>query len=109
MTKVASKKVNKAVETVNEAPTKKGWRIKQYYVNLKVFKETEDLLKDAPNQVRIMMQHFASNFNSPETAAQGKVLCQSAIDNNSLKTVIDPAVLFAYYRKYMEQFGLTLK
>ena len=103
-----SKKIKTEVVAIETVPVKKGWRIKKYYVNLEQFKLSENDLKTAPNQVRIMMDHFAANFNTIESAAQGKVLCQSAIDNNSLKTVIDPAVLFAYYRKYMEQFGLTL-
>lgn len=108
MTKVASKK---NVAPVAEAPKKKGWRIKSYYVDLKVYNQAEiqEALKDAPNQVRIMMAHFASNFNEEAKAGQGRVLCQDAIDKGGLKTVIEPAVLFAYYRSKMETFGLKLK
>ena len=90
-------------------PVKKGWRIKQYYINLDVFNASKAELAKAPNQVQIMVNHFASAFNSAELAGQGKVLCQSAIDNAGLKTVIEPNVLFAYYRSTMEQYGLTLK
>lgn len=104
--------VNETPVTVNEtsAPAKKGWRTKSYYVNLEKFNEpsTVELLAKSPNQVRIMMKHFSEKFNNSETAAQGRVMCQSAIDEGGLKTVIEPHILFAYYRKHMEQFGLTL-
>ena len=56
-----------------------------------------------------MMGHFASNFNEEAKAGQGRILCQDAIDRGGLKTVIEPAVLFAYYRSKMETFGLKLK
>lgn len=92
-----------------EKPAKKGWRIKAYYVDLKAHKATAEELAKAPNQVKIMMAHFADKFADEGKAAQGKVMCQSAIDNGGLKTVIDPAVLFAYYRSTMEKFGLRLK
>lgn len=102
--------MSKSVKTVTVVETKKkGWRIKEYYVNMEQFKLSENDLKNEPNQVQIMMRHFASKFNKPELASQGKILCKSAIDEGSLKTVIDPAVLFAYYARKMEQFGLTLK
>ena len=56
-----------------------------------------------------MMAHFAEAYADEGKAAQGRVMCQSAIDNAGLKTVIEPNVLFAYYRKVMEGFGLRLK
>lgn len=96
---------------VVEAPVvekKKGWRIKAYYVDTKAMAEAKAELDKAPNQVRIMMAHFAENFNKAEHAAQGRVMCQSAIDKSGLKTVIEPHVLFAYYRSTMEKFGLRL-
>lgn len=107
MTKTNTKTQTKSTET--QAPAKKGWRIKQYYVDQKVYEASTEELSKAPNQVRIMMQHFASNFNEPAKAAQGRIMCQSAIDNAGLKTVIEPHVLFAYYRAKMETYGLTLK
>lgn len=90
-------------------PVKKGWRIKQYYINADEYTAAKAELAKAPNQVQIMVNHFATKFSSAETAAQGKVMCQSAIDDGGLKTVIDPAVLFAYYRSTMEKFGLRLR
>lgn len=91
------------------APVKKGWRIKQYYVDNKAYEAAREELKKAPNQVQIMMNHFAATFNDPGKAEQGRVMCQSAIDKAGLKTVIEPHVLFAYYRKKMEGYGLKLK
>ena len=99
----------KAPKTETQAPAKKGWRIKNYYVDKKVYEASTEALSKAPNQVRIMMKHFATHFADPSKAAQGRVLCQHAIDHGGLKTVIEPAVLFAYYRSKMEEFGLRLK
>jgi hypothetical protein len=96
-------------ETKTQAPAKKGWRIKNYYVDKKVYEASTEALAKAPNQVRIMMKHFSENFNDAGKASQGRVMCQSAIDEGGLKTVIEPAVLFAYYRAKMEEFGLRLK
>lgn len=96
-------------ETKTETKAKKGWRIKQYYVDPKAYAAASEELAKAPNQVRIMMSHFAEQFNDPSKAAQGRIMCQSAIDNAGLKTVIEPAVLFAYYRAKMEGLGLRLK
>lgn len=96
-------------ETKTQAPAKKGWRIKQYYVDPKAYAAASEELAKAPNQVRIMMAHFAEKFGDAGKADQGRVLCQSAIDSAGLKTVIEPAVLFAYYRRKMEEFGLRLK
>lgn len=91
------------------APVKKGWRIKQYFIDIEAYKASKAELAKAPNQVQIMVNHFAAIAGGEALAAQGRVLCQSAIDDGGLKTVIEPHVLFAYYRKTMEAFGLTLK
>lgn len=104
MTKTATKTAAAPVET-----KKKGWRIKEYFVDPKAYAAAKDELAKAPNQVRIMMAHFAENYADEGKAAQGRIMCQSAIDKGGLKTVIEPHVLFAYYRKTMETFGLRLK
>lgn len=101
-------KVSKKVESKVEVPAKKGWRIKSYYVDVKAYEGSKAELSKAPNQVQIMVNHFATKFVDAGSAAQGRVMCQSAIDNAGLKTVIEPHVLFAYYRKTMEAFGLRL-
>jgi hypothetical protein len=99
----------KAELTAVETPVKKGWRIKAYYVDKDAMIAAKPELDKAPNQVRIMMAHFVEIASTAETAAQGRILCQSAIDKGGLKTVIEPHVLFAYYRSTMEKFGLRLK
>jgi hypothetical protein len=101
--------VKTKTQAKTETKAKKGWRIKQYYVDPKAYAAASEELAKAPNQVRIMMAHFAEKFNDAGKAAQGRVMCQSAIDNAGLKTVIEPAVLFAYYRAKMEGLGLRLK
>jgi hypothetical protein len=103
---MATKTKTQTVET--PAVVKKGWRIKQYYVDLKAHEAAKDELAKAPNQVKIMMAHFVATYDEAGKAAQGRVMCQSAIDNAGLKTVIEPHVLFAYYRSTMEKFGLRL-
>lgn len=97
----------KTAEKTVETPVKKG-RVKNYFVDKKAFEAAKEELAKAPNQVKIMMAHFADKFVGEKSAAQGRVMCQSAIDNNGLKTVIEPNVLFAYYRAKMETFGLRL-
>lgn len=101
-------KTVKKTETVAAPAVKKGWRIKQYYVDLKAHAEAKEDLAKAPNQVKIMMDYFAKTYDTSAKASQGRVMCQSAIDNGGLKTVIEPHVLFAYYRSTMEKFGLRL-
>ena len=108
MTKTITK-TSKKSEPVSVETPKKGWRIKRYFVDPKAYSEASESLAKAPNQVKIMMSHFAKEFGEEGKAEQGRVMCQSAIDNGGLKTVIEPAVLFAYYRKTMESFGLRLK
>lgn len=103
MTKTATK-----TAPVSSAPAKKGWRIKRYFVDAKAYAAAKDELAKAPNQVRIMMAHFAEHYGDEGKADQGRVLCQSAIDKAGLKTVIEPHVLFAYYRAKMESYGLRL-
>jgi hypothetical protein len=101
-----SKKIEAAVVVV---PVKKGWRIKSYFMDLAKYEAAKVELAKAPNQVQIMVNHFAATFAGEDKAAQGRVMCQSAIDTGGLKTVIEPHVLFAYYRKTMEAYGLTLR
>lgn len=97
----------KNVEVV-EIPVKKGWRIKSYYIKLDEYESSKEELKKAPNQVQIMVNYFATKYVDEKSAAQGRIMCQDAIDNGGLKTVIEPHVLFAYYRKKMESYGLKL-
>lgn len=103
MTKTVTK--TPVVKTETKA---KGWRIKKYFVDTKAYEASKVELAKAPNQVQIMVKYMAEHYNSADKAEQGKVLCSAAIDKGGLKTVIDPAVLFAYYRKTMESFGLRL-
>ncbi len=112
MENIMSKKITTttaAAVAVAEKPAKKGWRIKSYFVDKTVYEASKPELAKAPNQVQIMVNHFATKFVDEASAAQGRVMCQSAIDQGGLKTVIEPHVLFAYYRSTMEKFGLKLR
>ena len=97
-----------AKKTETPVVEKKGWRVKLYYVDKEAYEAAKAELSKAPNQVQIMVNFFATKYTSAETAAQGRVMCSDAIENAGLKTVIEPHVLFAYYRKTMEAFGLRL-
>lgn len=110
MTKTITKTVAAApvAAPVAETPVKKGWRIKKYYIDMEAYEAAKPELAKAPNQVQIMVNWFAHMAGGKDLAEQGRVLCQDAIDKGGLKTVIEPHVLFAYYRKRMEDFGLRL-
>lgn len=101
-------KTAKKTETkVAEVEVKK-MRGKFYYMDLKAYEASKEALAKQPNQVQIMVNFFATKFTKIEDASQGRVMCQAAIDKGGLKTRIEPNVLFAYYRKTMEEFGLRL-
>jgi hypothetical protein len=59
-------------------------------------------IKAAPAQVQLILKHMAEDTD-PATGAQ---IVQGAIDNGLLKTKIEPAVLFAYYRRLLETLGV---
>ena len=96
------------VKKASRKPNKSGntpWRRKFYFVPSTVTEHEE--FSKAPNQVQLMLKAaIAAGLTSAETAAQGATIAQTAIDQG-MATKIDPAVLFAYYRKKMEVLGLV--
>lgn len=87
------------------------FRAKLYYYDLDV-KETADYEKAfnaAPMQVRLIMRYMEENgISTPDDAERGSEIAGGAINSGLLKSKIDPAALFAYYRRVMERLGLTL-
>lgn len=83
------------------------WRRKFYFVDEKVYAETEELRKTKASQIQLMLKSMVETKKiSAETSAMGDKICSDAIAGG-LKTKISPPVLFAYYRKDMEQLGLV--
>jgi hypothetical protein len=87
------------------------FRAKHYYYDLD-FKKSPDYDKAfnaAPMQVRLIMRYMEENgLTTPEDAERGSEIAGGAINSGLLRSKIDPAALFAYYRRVMERLGLTL-
>jgi hypothetical protein len=63
----------------------------------------------APMQVRLILKYMEDQgITTPDDAEVGGDICGGAINSGALKSKIDPAALFAYYRRVMEQLGLRL-
>ena len=105
MTAKTMTKKAEAKKAETKTVEKKGWRVKKYYLDAKAYAAAEGVEK-LPNQVKILLRHFSENFNDPKKAAVGRELCQSAIDDGGLQTRIEPHILFAYYIRRMEKFGM---
>lgn len=81
------------------------WRNKFYFVPETVV-EHEGFAK-APNQVKLMLKAaIAAGIVDKEHSVRGIDIAQAAI-NDGMATKIEPAILFAYYRRRMEQLGLV--
>jgi len=87
------------------------FRVKPYYYDLDV-KETPDYEKAfsaAPMQVRLILKYMEEQGITTEDDAEiGAEIAGGAINSGKLQSKIDPAALFAYYRRVMERLGLRL-
>lgn len=101
----------KVVRTGKNLSGNQPFKAKLYYYDLEV-KSTADYAKAfaaAPNQVRLMMQHMEEEgITTPDDAMRGGEIAGSAINSGKLASKIEPAALFAYYRRVMETLGLRL-
>lgn len=81
------------------------YRHKFYSLNTKGFKELETTgeLKKLPGQVQGILKYLATKDDGYESI--GPDICARAIEGGFVATKIEPAVLFAYYRKKMETVG----
>lgn len=81
---------------------------KYYYLNNDVAEVILEARKKAPNQVRLMFKYMTTaGITSEKKAATGPDIAGGAINTGMLVTKLDPAVLFAYYRRAMETLGLV--
>lgn len=102
---------NKVLRTGKNLSGNQPFKAKLYYYDLEV-KSTAEYSKAfsaAPNQVRLMMQHMEDEgITTVDDAMRGGEIAGSAINKGKLASKIDPAALFAYYRRVMETLGLRL-
>jgi len=101
----------KVVRTGRNLSGNQPFKAKLYYYDLSV-KSTTDYDKAfqaAPNQVRLLLNYMADEgITTPDDAMRGGEICGGAINSGKLASKIDPAALFAYYRRVMETLGLRL-
>lgn len=87
------------------------FRRKPYFYDLDA--KTEDgyavAFDRAPMQVRLILRYMENQgITTPDDAQIGADICGGAINSGALQSKIDPAALFAYYRRVMERLGLRL-
>lgn len=101
----------KVVRTGKNLSGNQPFRGKNYYYDLDV-KATVDYDKAfnaAPMQVRLIMKYMEEEgITTPDDAIRGGEIAGGAINSGKLQSKIDPAALFAYYRRVMETLGLRL-
>ena len=115
----AAKAQTNMVETMVQelkVPRKRGvnlnspWQRKYYFLDVRQYQQCKsagDLAK-APMQVQLLLKYMAEcSVTSRRTSLQGLDIASRAVAKGFLRTVIEPHVLFAYYRKRMEVYGLT--
>lgn len=84
------------------------WQKKYYYLNVRAYELRKEIVAKAPAQVQLLLKSMiAEGTVDEENAAMGVDIASAAIQNGGLKTIIEPRVLFAYYREKMEKLGLT--
>lgn len=81
------------------------YKNKFYALNSAGYKELETTgeLKKLPGQVQGILKYLATKDEGYESI--GPDICARAIEGGFVATKIEPAVLFAYYRKKMETAG----
>lgn len=101
----------KVLRTGKNLSGNQPFKAKLYYYDLEA-KKTPDYDKAfnaAPNQVRLLMNYMADEgITTADDAMRGGEICGGAINSGKLASKIEPAALFAYYRRVMETLGLRL-
>lgn len=101
----------KVLRTGKNLSGNQPFKAKLYYYDLDVKKtaDYEKAFKAAPNQVRLMMAYMEEEgITTADDAMRGGEICGGAINSGKLASKIEPAALFAYYRRVMETLGLRL-
>ena len=87
----------------------KPWQIKYYAIGTG-FKLTDPKYLKLPNQARQILKWMYDNDIrvSKKKNMSGPAICTKAIEDKYVTTRIEPAVLFAYYARKMEEVGMVL-
>lgn len=86
------------------------WARKFYYVNVAAYEaaKAEGRVAKAPMQVQLLLRFTVERgITNRKQAQQGSSVASVAVSSGFVKTVIEPHVLWAYYRSKMEQLGLV--
>lgn len=86
------------------------WARKFYHVDLERYDDAKiaGRLTKAPMQVQLLLKFMVERgITERAQAQQGSSIATVAVSSGFVKTVIEPHVLFAYYRAKMELLGLT--
>lgn len=84
---------------------------KNYYYDLDFASgaEYDKAFQAAPMQVRLILKYMKeTGITTPSDALRGGEIAGGAINTGYLQSKIEPAALFAYYRRVMERLGLRL-
>jgi len=101
----------KVLRTGKNLSGNQPFRAKLYFYDLdaKATEGYEKAFNAAPMQVRLIMKHMEEEgITTADDAMRGGEIAGSAINSGKLQSKIDPAALFAYYRRVMERLGLVL-
>lgn len=101
----------KVLRTGKNLSGNQPFRAKHYYYDLeaKASPDYDKAFNAAPMQVRLIMKHMEDEgITTSDDAMRGGEIAGAAINSGKLQSKIDPAALFAYYRRVMETLGLRL-
>lgn len=94
---IAAKQTARRTGNLGNVP----YRVKYY--RLAAVRNIRTSFKDAPKQVKALICAMYKSCQEPMTGAQ---IGQLAVELGYLKTKQDPHLIWAYYRKQLETFGL---
>jgi hypothetical protein len=86
------------------------WARKFYYVDVAAYEaaKASGAVAKAPMQVQLLLRFTAERgITDRSQAQQGSSVASVAVSSGFVKTVIEPHVLWAYYRAKMEALGLV--
>lgn len=102
--------VGKVVRKGRNLSGNQPFRGKPYYYDLDAAEEIgEAAYNAAPMQVRLILKYMREEgITTIDDAMRGGEIAGGAINGGYLQSKIEPAALFAYYRRLMERLGVRL-
>jgi len=112
--RLKSEEIEKMVKSATTAANRKGnksgnvpWRRKNYFLDVDAYTAASEQVSKAPNQVQLILKSMVNHdLTSPLSHASGAQIAKYAIEDG-MATKIEPAVLFAYYRRVFETLGVV--